>query len=114
MQSSRVNSPVYIAMPNKMNCPVCGSDMRSRNYLSLRGFRSYRVCPDCQAKYTTDACTKKRGLVIAAFAFITLGLSAAGFLIGPPWGLLAFFAGTGLLGYAGYVLSRMTYIEYRD
>jgi len=79
----------------------------------VHGFKSYRFCPDCQAKYTTDASTKKRGLVLAVFALLTLTLSAAGHFIGPPWGLLAFLAGSGLLVYAGYALSKMTYIEYR-
>ncbi len=52
--------------------------------------------------------------MIAIFAFLAFALSAAGHLIGFPWGLLAFLAGTGLLVYAGYTLSKMTYIEYRD
>ncbi len=82
--------------------------------LSPPALKSYRVCPDCQSKYTTDACTKKRGLLIALFALITLALSAAGHFVDFPWGLLAFIAGTGLLVYVGYALSKMTYIEYRD
>ena len=82
--------------------------------LSPHGFKPYRICPDCQAKYTTDTKTKKRGLVVAFFAVVTLGLSAAGQLIGFPWGLFAFTSGSGALVYAGYTLSKMTYIEYRD
>ena len=53
-------------------------------------------------------------LVIVVFALFILALSTAGFLIGYPWGILAFLAGTGLLVYVGYVLSNMTYVEYRD
>ena len=102
------------AMPNKMSCPVCGSDMRGGSLLSLHGFKSYRVCPDCQAKYTSDASTRKRGLVLAVFALFTVALSVAGFLLGFPWGILAFLAGSGLLVYAGYVLSKTTYVEYRE
>jgi hypothetical protein len=88
--------------------------MRGGNLLSLHGLKPYRVCPDCQAKYTTDSHTKKRGLVLAGFALVTLALSTAGHLYGFPWGIVAFLFGTGLLIYAGYALSRMTYIEYRD
>ena len=80
----------------------------------LQGFKPYRVCPDCHARYTTDPGTRKRVLVIVVFALFTLALSTAGFLIGYPWGILAFLAGTGLLVYVGYVLSNMTYVEYRD
>jgi hypothetical protein len=62
-----------------------------------------------QARYTTDASTKKRGLVIAAFALLTVTLSAAGHFIGVAWGLLASLVGTGLLIYVGYALSKITY-----
>lgn len=51
---------------------------------------------------------------MAVFAILTLTLSMAGLLIGFPWGILAFIVGTGLLIYVGYVVSKMTYIEYRD
>ena len=88
--------------------------MRGGDLLSLHGFKAYRVCPDCKARYTTDPSTKKHALVIAVFALLTLTLSIAGLLIGFPWGILAFLVGTGLLVYVGYVLSKMMYIEYHD
>jgi uncharacterized protein (DUF983 family) len=105
---------IRLAMPNKMNCPVCGSDMRGKSLLFPQRLKSIRVCPDCHAKYTTDASTKRRGRVVAVFAILTLILSVAGLLIGFPWGILAFILGTGLLIYVGYAASKMTYIEYRD
>jgi len=52
--------------------------------------------------------------VIAVLGLLTMTLSAAGFLIGFPWGLAAFLAGTGLLVYVGHALSKIEYIEYRD
>ena len=82
--------------------------------LSLHGLTAYLVCPDCKVNYTADAKTGKRALMIAVFAILTLGLSVAGLIAGFPWGLLAFVAGTGLLACVGYVLSKMTYIEYHD
>ena len=106
--------PSHNDMPNQMRCPVCGSDMRGGDLLSFQGLKAYRVCPDCKSKYTTDPETKKRALMIVFFALLTLALSTAGLLVGPPWGFLAFMAGTGLLIYVGYVLSKMTYIEYQD
>lgn len=82
--------------------------------LSQYSFRPYRVCPDCQAKYTTDARTKGRALVTVVFALITMALSFAGTRIGFPWGLAAFLSGTGLLVYVGYTLSKLEYVEYRE
>ena len=88
--------------------------MRSRSLLSQYSFRSYRVCPDCQSKYTTDVRTKKRGLIAVVFALITMALSFAGTRIGFPWGLAAFLSGTGSLIYVGYTLSKLEYVKYHD
>ena len=101
-------------MPNKMSCPKCHSDMRSRSLYSHYSLKPYRACPDCQARYTTDRSSKNRSLVVAFFALLTIALSVAGFMIGFPWGLAAFFSGIGSLGYAGYFLSKIEYVEYRD
>jgi len=88
--------------------------MRNRSLLSHYSLKSYSVCPDCQARYTTDAGTRKRGLIIAFLALLTMIISTAGFLAGFPRGLAAFLAGIGLLGYVGYALSKIKYVEYRD
>jgi RNA polymerase subunit RPABC4/transcription elongation factor Spt4 len=101
-------------MPQMMSCPVCGSEMRSRNLLSQQSFKSRRLCPNCGAKYTTDASTKRRGLVIAAFALFTVALSVAGHQFGFPWGVASFVGAIGLLIYVGYALSKVEYVEFRD
>ena len=101
-------------MSAKMNCPVCGSDMRNRSMLAHYSMKPYRVCPDCQAKYTVDTNTRKRRLLIAIFAMTTLMLSVASYLHGFPWTLATFMVGTALFIYVGYALSRMTYVEYPD
>lgn len=101
-------------MSAKMNCPVCGSDMRSRSMLAHYSLKPYRVCPDCQAKYTVDTSTKRRQLLLAVFAVMTLMLSVAAYLNGFPWSLATFLSGTGLLIYVGYTLSKMRYVEFRD
>lgn len=87
--------------------------MLSRNLLSHYSMKPYRVCPDCQSKYTTDDKTRMRSWVLAIFGLFTIALSTAGFLIGFPWGLAAFVSATGLLIYLGYVLSKTRYVEYR-
>lgn len=101
-------------MPGKMSCPNCHSDMRSRSLYAHFSLKPYRVCPDCQAKYTTDRSSRKRSLVVALIALLTLALSVAGIMIGFPWGLAAFFGSIGLLGYVGYFLSKIEYVEYHD
>lgn len=101
-------------MPARMNCPVCGSDMRSRSLLAHYSWKPYRVCPDCQAKYTVDFRTKRRQVVVVPFALITFAFAAAGYLRGFPWSVVTLLAGIGLLIYAGYVLSKMRYVEFRE
>lgn len=97
-----------------MTCPICQSDMRSRNLLSHYSLKPYRVCPDCQGRYTADARTKKRNRVIAVLGLLTIALSIAGLNYGFPWGVASFLAGTVLLVYVGYGLSKLKYVEYRD
>jgi len=50
--------------------------------------------------------------VLAALSITTIVLSITEFLVGIPWGFLAFFFGTGTLIYAGYTVSKMSYIKY--
>ena len=101
-------------MPPQMNCPVCGSDMRTKSLFLGGGFKPYRVCPDCRSEYTTDKKTKKRAVLIAIYSLMTAVLSVAAFLAGFPFGLFVAAAGAGLLVFVGYTLSRMRYVEYRN
>ena len=96
----------------RMRCPSCGSSMRGGNLVSFHGL--YRVCPDCHKKYMTDASTKKRGIVLAILALLTIALSAAGFLFGFPWGIVSFLSGTVSIIYLGYVLKNISYIKYGE
>ena len=87
--------------------------MRTTRLLAQYSLKAYRVCPDCQSKYTTDRRTKRRAALIAALALTTMGLSAHAFMHGFPWGIAPAVSGAVLLVYAGYTLSRMSYVEYR-
>lgn len=95
-----------------MNCPVCGSDMRSRSLLSHYSLKVYRVCPDCKAKYTSDVNTRKRQLPILVLALIALGLTLAIGFKGSAWLLPAAVSHIILWAFIGYTLSRITYVPY--
>ena len=101
-------------MPPNMDCPRCGSNMRSRGMLDHYGFKPYRICPDCHGKYTTDVGTKRRAGLATVFAIFTLALSAISWFEGFPWGFAAASSGLALLIYVGYTLSKLTFVEYRD
>lgn len=101
-------------MPPRTNCPVCGSDMRSRSLLDHYSMKPYRVCPDCEVRYTVDASTRRRQILTAVFGLVTFGLSIASRLNGFPWGLAALLSGMGLLIYVAVTLSKITYVEFRD
>ncbi len=88
--------------------------MRSRNLLSNFSLKPYRVCPDCNAKYTADPKTKKRQRPIAVLALTALGLTAAARLEGAVWLLPAVVSHAILWIYVGYAASKVTYVAYRD
>jgi len=101
-------------MPRQMNCPVCGSDMRSRSLFSRYDLKPYRVCPDCNARYTTDLKTRKRQVPMLLLALIALGLSAAIGIRGFVWLLPAVVSYIILWVYVGYAVSKVTYVQYQD
>jgi uncharacterized protein (DUF983 family) len=99
-------------MPPKMNCPACGSDMRSRGLISHYSLKPYRVCPDCGAKYTADPKTKQRQLPIIVLVLIALGSTAAVGLKGTMWLLPAILSNIVLWCYVGYAVSRVKYVQH--
>jgi len=101
-------------MPPKMNCPACGSDMRSRSLLSHYSLKPYRVCPDCHAKYTSDSKSKRRQVPILVLGLITLGLLIEVTMKGSIWILPAFVSLIVLWVYVGYALSKVTYVQFHD
>jgi uncharacterized protein (DUF983 family) len=101
-------------MAPKMNCPVCGSDMRSRSLLSHYSLKPYRVCPDCKAKYTSDSNTKKRVLPILILTLVALGLTLAAHFKGFAWGVAAVVGYIFLWVYVAYAVSKVTYVKYDE
>ena len=95
-----------------MTCPVCGSDMRSRSLLSHYSLRPYRVCPDCNAKYSTDPKTRRRQIPIIILTLIALVLTVLVGLKGAAWLLPAVVSHIILWSYIGYALSKLTYVQY--
>jgi uncharacterized protein (DUF983 family) len=98
------------AVARKLDCPSCGSDMRSRSL--LYSMKPYRVCPDCHAKYTSDPDSRRRQLPIAILSLIVLGLSIAISLDGAHWLVPAILSYIALLGYVAYALSKLNYVKY--
>jgi len=101
-------------MPPQMHCPACGSDMRCRSLLSHYSLRPYRVCPDCNEKYTSDSKSKRRQVPILVLGLITLGLMIEVTLKGSVWILPAFVSLIVLWVYVGYALSKVTYVRFHD
>jgi hypothetical protein len=101
-------------MPAQMNCPACGSDMRSRSLLSHYSLKPYRVCPDCNAKYSADSNTRQRQIRIMILALVALVLTVSVSLDGVAWLLPAVVSHIVLWGYVGYALSKVVYVQYPD
>ena len=88
--------------------------MRSRSLLSHYSLKPYRVCPDCNAKYTTDPKTRKRQIPIVILALTVLGLTFAVHMKGFVWLLPAVASHIILWVYVGYALSNVVYVQYSD
>ena len=88
--------------------------MRSRSLLSYYSWKPYRVCPDCNARYTADRETRRQQVGILVLALVALGLVVAVILRGFVWLVPAVLSHVMLWVYIGYVLSKVTYIPYRD
>jgi len=101
-------------MPPHMNCPACGSDMRSRSLWSHYSLKPYRVCPDCNAKYTSDSKSKRRQVPIMVLGLITIGLMVLARLRGSDWLLPAFVSLVVFTVYVGYAVSKVTYVRFHD
>ena len=88
--------------------------MRSRSLLSHYSLKPYRVCPDCNAKYTADSKTKKRQIPIMLLALTAVGLTFAVRWKGFVWLLPAMVNYIILWVYVGYALSKVTYVQYPE
>jgi hypothetical protein len=100
--------------PQMLCCRVCGSDMRSRSLLPHYSLKPYRVCPDCNGKYTEDSKTKKRQIPIRILALTAMGLTFAASAKGLVWLLPAVVSHIVLWACVGYVLSKLVYVQYPD
>ena len=101
-------------MPPQTCCLACGSDMRNRSLLSHYLLKPYRVCPDCNAKYTADRKTKKRLVLVVILAVFSLASTTAIVLKGPVWVLPSILTSIVLLAYVGYVIVKISWVRYPD
>lgn len=99
-------------MPAIRMCPSCGSDMRSMDLISHYQLKSYRVCPDCNAKFTVDRRTKRRQLLVIPLVFATFLLTVAVPLKGLIWLGPAILSHVALWTYLAHVVSKTKYVSY--
>ena len=83
-------------------------------YIWHYSLKPYRVCPDCNAKYTTDWKSKRRQLPIVILALVALGLTAVVSIEGFGRLLPAVVSYIVLWVYVGYALSKVVYVRYPD
>jgi hypothetical protein len=88
--------------------------MRSRSLLSNYSLKPYRVCPDCNGKYTTDRKTKTRHFLILVPVLLMFVLTHAAITDGLAWLFPAVASHIAFWVYLGYAISKMTYVCYRD
>lgn len=86
--------------------------MRSRNPWSGASLRRYGVCPDCDAKYTVDAKTRRRRIPITLLALVASFSTFAAALVGLAWVVPAIAGHVALWTYLAYAISKMRYVRY--
>ena len=96
----------------KLDCPVCGSDMRSRSLYFNYSLKPYRVCPDCGARYCSDPVSKNRLWLIILLAMLVMGLTIIARFNGSYWWGLVVLNHVALWGYLVYAVSKITYVKY--
>jgi hypothetical protein len=97
-----------------MNCPACGGDMRSMSLLSRYSVKPYRVCPECNAKYTAEPETRRRQVPLFFLVLVALGLTFAASLRGMAWLLPAVASHVVPWACIGYTLSKVAYVRYPE
>ena len=84
-------------------CPHCGAEVRLRSLPHPSLFGTYRVCPACGERFTTDRKTKHRQALFLLSALISLVLTIALYLRGVVWlaPALISYAVLGVIFYRG-------------
>jgi hypothetical protein len=88
--------------------------MRGRSLLSTGSLKPYLVCPDCNAKYQSDAKTRRRQIPIALLALAALVLTTVAGRQGGFWILPAVASHILLWVYIGHTVTRVIYVPYPD
>jgi hypothetical protein len=88
--------------------------MRSRSRFSGLSLRPYRVCPDCGARYTADADSRRRQWPIAVLSLGALMLTVLAGSGDAGWILPALASHVALWGYIAYAVSKLRYVRYPE
>ncbi len=82
---------------------------------NLFNFRTYRTCPDCDARYTSDPSTRRRQVPIVVLGLLSTGLLIGGaFTSNLAWSALGVVISLVLMGYAAYAVAKLRYVPYDD
>lgn len=95
-------------------CPHCSVEIIIRELPHQGLFASFRVCPECNEKFTVDKKTKYRQALCIFLATISLVLTILLYFQGTQWleASIISYVAVGILIYRGN--KRLFYIPYED
>ena len=68
-----------------LTCPHCNIEICMRELSHPGLFENYRVCPNCQGKFTPDSKTKYRQAIFIVVAVVSLIITIMLYLDGTQW-----------------------------
>ena len=66
-------------------CPYCNNEIRLKELPNQGFFNSFRICPNCEGKFTVDIDTKHRQAIFIFIALISLVFTILLYFKGLKW-----------------------------
>jgi CXXC-20-CXXC protein len=95
-------------------CPHCKSEIRIQELPHQGYFNSYRICPNCDGKFTVDKDTKIRQAFFIFFALISLVFTILLYFYGTKWLTIAIISYVILVAVIYWGNKQVFYVPYDE
>ncbi len=97
-----------------LTCPHCSHEIRIKELPHQGYFKSFRICPNCEGRFTVDTDTKYRQAICIFLAIVSLAITMLLYFDGTRWLVSAIFSYVilGLIVYWGN--KRLYFVPYKN